>query len=94
VPVKASIREVWLKVGRQVEQFGIRLGRWQYLVAGDEDIELEGDEVTWEAIFDWQEKHGEDNSFSVRNLAYEGEDWFDAELVLLREPGSGKMRAF
>lgn len=46
VPIKDSIREVWLKLGRKVEQFGIRLQRWQYFVAGDEDIELEGDEVT------------------------------------------------
>jgi hypothetical protein len=76
-PVKGSIREVWLKVGRQVEQFGIRLGRWQYYVAavGDEDIELEGDEVTWEAIFDWQEKHWDGRMFGALNLTYEDEDW-------------------
>jgi hypothetical protein len=91
-PVKGSIREVWLKVGRQVEQFGIRLGRWQYYVAavGDEDIELEGDEVTWEAIFDWQEKHWDGRMFGALNLTYEDEDWFDAELVLLREPRFGQ----
>ena len=92
VPIKGSIRKVWLKVGRLIEQFGIRLGRWQYYVAaeGDEDIELKGDEVTWEAIFDWQEKHWSGKEFSVFNLDYEDEDWFEAELVLLREPRFGQ----
>ena len=35
VPIKEPIREVWLRVGRLIEQFGIRLGRWEYLVAVD-----------------------------------------------------------
>ena len=85
VPVKGLVREVWLKAGRHVEQFGIRLAQWQYYVGkGDEDIELEGDEVTWEAIFDWQDKHWDGMSFNA-SLDYE-EEWFEAELALLREP--------
>jgi len=86
VPVKGSVREVWLRVGRHIERFGVRLARWQYFVgAGDEDIELRGDEVTWEAIFDWQDKHRDGRMFNA-DIDYEYGEWFEAELVLLREP--------
>lgn len=64
LPEKMEVRKMWLKIGEVLERFNMPLWRYQYLVGEDnEDIELEGNAVSWEAIFDWCDVHSNGLSF-------------------------------
>lgn len=63
LPEKMEPRKMWLKAVEIFESFDMHLCQSQYLIRGDEDIDLEGDAVSWEAIFDWTYAHSEGLSY-------------------------------
>lgn len=82
VPERKDSRKMWLKIGEILERFAIYLTQYQYLVGeGNEDIELEGDAVSWEAIFDWTSSHSNGLFFFAR-LTCPDLEWCEAEISL------------
>lgn len=91
-PEKVEPRKMWLRIGEILEGFDFHLCHSQYLIAGDEDIILEGDAVSWEVIFDWFYSRP-DNLWFHAELTYpdlktgEQLEWATLQLVSSRRGG-------
>jgi hypothetical protein len=76
-PLKCPARDLWLKLGERLEEFGLCLEPWQFFVdKNDQDIELVGEEVTWEKVFDMHlQLYGNRNVFGATLGEWDAEVW-------------------
>ena len=75
--LKCPARSLWLKLGERLEEFGLYLEPCQFFVdKNDQDIELVGEAVTWEKVFDMHvQLYGNRNAFRATLGKWDAEIW-------------------